>query len=88
MQNSYLALNGPHPLLKGLDGTPRIVHGVARVATKPHDTQAQSPLLFIPSYPDLPMEEVYPRAGQKPTQTRSVRETVGQRPSRLLPVRS
>jgi hypothetical protein len=68
MQNAYLALNGPHALLNGIEGTPRIVHGVARVATKPHDAQAQSPLLYIPSYPDLPMEEVYPRAGQKPTQ--------------------
>jgi hypothetical protein len=68
MQNAYLALNGSHPLLKGIEGTPRIVHGVARVATRPHDAQAQSPLLFIPSYPDLPMEEVYPRQGEKPSQ--------------------
>jgi hypothetical protein len=68
MQNAYLMLNGPHPLLRGLEDTPRIIHGVGRVATKPHDAGAKQPLLFVPSYPDLPMEEVYPRAEQKTSQ--------------------
>jgi hypothetical protein len=68
MQNAYLALNGPHPLLKGLEDTPRIIHGVSRVATNPHEADIQAPLLLIPSYPDLPMEEVYPRAQSKTTQ--------------------
>jgi hypothetical protein len=68
MQNAYLALNGPHPLLKGLEDTPRIIHGVSRVATKPHEANAHAPLLLISSYPDLPMEEVYPRADSKTAQ--------------------
>jgi hypothetical protein len=68
MQNAYLALNGPHALLKGLDETPRIIHGVSRVATKSHDPMAPAPLLLIPSYPDLPMEEVYPRPESKTRQ--------------------
>jgi hypothetical protein len=38
------------------------------VATTPHDATAKQPLLFVPSYPDLPMEEVYPRAEQKTSQ--------------------
>ena len=58
MQNSYLNLEQPHPLLKGLEGTPRIINGANRVKTKP---SAGSPLTLVPSYPDLPMEEVYAR---------------------------
>ncbi len=58
MQNSYLNLEHPHPLLKGLEDTPRIINGVNRVKTKP---SPGSPLTLVPSYPDLPMEEVYAR---------------------------
>jgi len=67
MQNSYLSLEHAthHPLLKGLDDTPRIINGVRRVGTKPHETGYRSPLTLIATYPDLPMEEVYPRADSK-----------------------
>lgn len=69
MQNSYLALEpGGHPLLAGLEEAPRIINGVKRVATKPLDPAYRAPLTLIPSYPDLPMEEVYPRAESKTTQ--------------------
>jgi Hypothetical glycosyl hydrolase 6/Beta-galactosidase trimerisation domain len=60
MQNSYLNLSHPHPLLKGLEDAPRIVNGVRRVLARPLSAQ-RSPLTVVPSYPDLPMEEVYPR---------------------------
>lgn len=60
MQNSYLALDGPHPLLKGLNDTPRIVNTVGRVIVKPAGS-SQSPLKLVASYPDLPMEDVFPR---------------------------
>jgi hypothetical protein len=61
MQNSYIQLHPPHPLVAGLDGTSRVINGVARVHTT--STRAGSvPLTVIPSYPDLPMEDVYPRA--------------------------
>jgi hypothetical protein len=60
MQNSYVHLEGTHPLLKGLEDTERIVNGVARVHTKSLDGKP-SPLTVVPSYPDLPMEDVYPR---------------------------
>jgi hypothetical protein len=64
MKNSYLRCekeNGEyHPLLDGLQDTSRIINGIYRL-----DIQANSafpsPLTLIPSYPDLPMEHVYPR---------------------------
>ena len=61
MQNSYLTLNNPHPLLAGLEDAPRIINGVSRVHTLTTIPLTNSPLTLIPSYPDLPMEEVYPR---------------------------
>jgi len=65
MQNSYLALNrdpsgGLHPVLAGLEDAPRIINSVQRVHVKPLESFA-SPLTLVPSYPDLPMEHVYPR---------------------------
>jgi hypothetical protein len=65
MQNAYLRLEHElsrhHPLLKGLEDAPRIIHGTARVEVEPRGKHAPSPLTLIPSYPDLPMEMVYPR---------------------------
>jgi len=66
MRNSYLRLEGDaargrHPLLAGLDGTQRIINGVWRVEVTPTEPSTASPLTLIPSYPDLPMEMVYPR---------------------------
>jgi hypothetical protein len=70
MQNSYLRLNHaavgpPHPLLTGLEGVPRIINGVWRVPVETSIPAASGPLTLIPSYPDLPMEMVYPR-GERP----------------------
>jgi hypothetical protein len=67
MQNSYLTLEADratgrrHPLLAGLDDAERIINGASRVVTKPDKSYANPPLTLIPSYPDLPMEEVFPR---------------------------
>lgn len=65
MRNAYLRLEhgaaGDHPLLRGLEDAPRIVHGVWRLDVQPNREFAQVPLTLIPSYPDLPMEKVYPR---------------------------
>ncbi len=75
MQNSYLSLDADaasgrrHPLLAGLEDTPRIVNGVFRVEVKPA-ASFPSPLTLIPTYPDLPMEDVYPRVMH--TDTREV----------------
>ncbi|HEY3838697.1 MAG TPA: beta-galactosidase trimerization domain-containing protein [Bryobacteraceae bacterium] len=67
MQNSYLTLETDrvtglrHPLLAGLEDAERIINGASRVVTKPDPSYTSPPLTLIPSYPDLPMEEVYPR---------------------------
>lgn len=65
MQNAYLQLDhkAPHAnvFLKGLEDAPRIIHGVSRLDAQPVGRQPPSPLALIPSYPDLPMEKVYPR---------------------------
>jgi hypothetical protein len=66
MRNSYLRLEhdapgGPHPILKGLERAGRIINGVYRVPVTAAETFPNPPVTFIPPYPDLPMEEVYPR---------------------------
>ena len=65
MQNAYLRLEHEatpyRALLKGLEDAPRIIHGVARVEVEPREKFPPMPLTLIPSYPDLPMEMVYPR---------------------------
>jgi hypothetical protein len=67
MKNSYLLLRrdqtarGFHPLLHGLEDAGRIINGVNRVEAGQLDGNFLPPLTLIPSYPDLPMEEVYPR---------------------------
>jgi hypothetical protein len=71
VSNSYLTLERDssgqfHPLLSGLEDATRIINGVNRVIVKPRDEKFHSPLLVVPSYPDLPMEEVFPR----PTKSR------------------
>jgi hypothetical protein len=68
MQNSYLTLEADpstgrrHPILAGLDDAERIINGDSRVVTKQQKSYA--PLTLIPSYPDLPMEEVFPRVAR------------------------
>jgi hypothetical protein len=66
LQNSYLRLkrdpgtNSFHPVLKGLEDAYRIINGTHRVnVTAKGDFS--SPVTLIPTYPDLPMEDVYPR---------------------------
>jgi hypothetical protein len=66
MLNSYLSLNKDplsgqyHPLLKDLENAVRIINGVNQVAVTPMG-EATYPLQVVPTYPDLPMEEVFPR---------------------------
>lgn len=72
MQNSYLSLDGDpstgarHAVLAGLEDTPRIINGVFRLDVRPA-LDFPSPLTLIPTYPDLPMEDVYPRVGHTAT---------------------
>ena len=71
VQNSYLALSHEthHPLLAGLEDAPRIINSVQRVHVRPQ-AAFPSPVTLIPSYPDLPMEHVFPRV--PPTDERQV----------------
>jgi Hypothetical glycosyl hydrolase 6 len=78
MQNSYLNLDAQpdgrrHPILRGLDDASRIVNGVFRVAVTP-TAEFPSPLTLIPSYPDLPMEDVFPRVARTDTRELYLRE--------------
>jgi hypothetical protein len=67
VQNSYLRLETDpttgqrHPLLAGLEDAPRIINGVHSLEVAATAPFPNPPLTLIPSYPDLPMEKVYPR---------------------------
>ena len=67
MRNSYLRLETDpatgrrHVLLAGLEDARRIINGVSRVEVGSAVPFPNPPLTLIPSYPDLPMEKVYPR---------------------------
>ena len=79
MQNSYLSLDADpatgtrHPVLAGLEDTPRIINGVFRLDVRP-TIDFPSPLTLIPTYPDLPMEDVYPRVGHTSTRELYLRD--------------
>jgi hypothetical protein len=75
MHNSYLSLDADpatgkrHPILDGLGGTPRIINGVFRLDVRAAGSGGGQtpPLTLIPQYPDLPMEDVYPRVAHTDT---------------------
>jgi hypothetical protein len=62
VKNAYLRLEHEtrHPLLKGLEDAPRIIHGTHRLVVEPVARFGIVPVTLIPSYPDLPMEMVFP----------------------------
>jgi hypothetical protein len=68
MLNSYLSLQKDpvtgqfSPLLDGFEDSVRIINGANQVAVAPVG-KAIYPLQVVPTYPDLPMEEVFPRKG-------------------------
>ncbi|MBS0000150.1 MAG: beta-galactosidase trimerization domain-containing protein [Cyclobacteriaceae bacterium] len=80
MKNSYLKFNtGPgtdqyHPVLKGLEDASRMINGVWRLNVTPR-VNFPSPVTLIPSYPDLPMEHVYPRDTETDIRELYLRET-------------
>jgi hypothetical protein len=66
MQNSYLRLRKDqssgsfHPVLRELEDAYRIINAIYRVKVVPK-AEFPEPVTLIPTYPDLPMEDVYPR---------------------------
>lgn len=60
VKNTYIALNGSHPVNAGYEGARRIIGGTHLIAVDAAP-EAEIPFLYVPDFPDLPMEEVYPR---------------------------
>ncbi len=79
MKNSYLNIEGDHPVLSGLDKAQRIINGVHRLGVKARESFPVTPVTLVPAYPDLPMEEVYPRQAKTDIPELYLRETVGRR---------
>jgi hypothetical protein len=65
LKNAYLNLEPAAPsapvLLAGLEHAGRVIHGSYRLPVQAHPDPPPPPLTLVPAYPDLPMEEVYPR---------------------------
>ncbi len=62
VKNNYMALTGEHRMHAGLAGARRIIGGTHLMEVFARD-RTEVPFRFIPDFPDLPMEEVYPREG-------------------------
>jgi hypothetical protein len=63
VKNSYINIeHAPrHPILQGFDDAGRMINSIGYVDVKPTAEFERPPLTRVPSYPDLPMEDVYPR---------------------------
>jgi len=61
VQNSYLTVTGESPLTAGLEDAPRIIAGAKLVHVTPHPGLPRAALTQVPSYPNLPMEKLFPR---------------------------
>lgn len=57
LRNNYLTLRHPHPLGRGLEGTPQIIGVTRRVPVQVHGG-VEAPLTWVPTYPSLPMERL------------------------------
>lgn len=79
MQNSYLRLREDnetgkfHPVLEGLEDAVRIINGIYRVRVTPQ-LKFPGPVTLVPTYPDLPMEDVYTRIPDPDTRELYLRE--------------
>lgn len=60
VKNTYVEISGDHPINDGYDGAERIMGGTRLIEVKPA-AGSSTPFLYVPDFPDLPMEEVYPR---------------------------
>ncbi len=64
MRNSYLRVHAdeaPEEIRRALPGAERIINGVHRLPVEATAGLKVRPITLVPAYPDLPMEEVYPR---------------------------
>lgn len=60
VKNTYVELCPGHPVAEGFDGAQRIIGGTRLMAVEAVG-DAVPAFLYVPDFPDLPMEEVYPR---------------------------
>ncbi len=81
MRNSYLRFKDDastkqfHPVLKGMEDIYRIINTIHQVNVTPNaDASFPSPVTLVPTYPDLPMEDVYPRVAETTTRELYLRE--------------
>jgi hypothetical protein len=81
MLNSYIRLehdaHPASPFFAGLEDAPRVINGVSRIEVTPRAKFAETPFTLIPSYPDLPMEKVYPREPRTAISCLYLRQTAG-----------
>lgn len=61
VKNNYIAIQQAHTVATGYDGASRILGGTQIASVEVTADDAVVPFRFIPDFPDLPMEEVYPR---------------------------
>lgn len=59
--NNAVALTGSSDLHAPFGGTQRIVGGTRLTTVEAVEAGVETPFRFVPDFPDLPMEEVYPR---------------------------
>jgi len=60
LKNTYVERAGDHPVNAGFGGAARIIGGL-RLMSVAATSDTCAPFLYVPNFPDLPMEEVYPR---------------------------
>jgi hypothetical protein len=81
MLNSYIRLEhdaeSGSPFFNGLEHAPRIINAVNRHPVVPQEKFAHTPFTLIPSYPDLPMEKVYPRVEKTDVSCLYLRQPAG-----------
>jgi hypothetical protein len=63
VKNSYIHFEHgtKHPILRGFENAGRMINTIGYAHVRPTATFLPPPLTRVPSYPDLPMEDVYPR---------------------------
>jgi hypothetical protein len=82
MLNSYLNVSKDsksgqfHPLLRGFEDAGRIINAANQVTITPTEGGSY-PLLVEPTYPDLPMEEVFPRKNASRNMPGAIARQVG-----------
>jgi hypothetical protein len=63
VKNSYVKFEHDtrHPILQGFEDAGRMINTIGYAAVTPTAVFAAPPLTRVPSYPNLPMEDVFPR---------------------------